>query len=280
MPVVAGTDGSAHAERAVAWAADEAALRGLPLRIVHTLARWGKDMPVRPPRDAEEALPTVGQRLLDEAARQARERHPDLAVTTELLRESMPFALRDEAGGAFEIVLGHRGLGGFRSLLLGSTALRVAGRTEGPVVIVRGRVLPAYGEITLGVDPFEEQTASLEYAFEAAAVRGARLRAVHAFQLAAPDDPAVTPDDVAAVAREELAKVLAPLTERFPQVEVVQQVVQDHPVNALVDLSENTDLLVLGAHGHTALGGLLLGAISHGVLHHAHCPIAIVRPRS
>ncbi|MFF5264659.1 universal stress protein [Actinomadura viridis] len=280
MPVVVGTDGSAHAERAVAWAADEAALRGLPLRIVHALARWGKDMPVRPPRDAEEALPTVGQRLLDEAQEQARERHPDLAVTTELLRESMPFALRDQAGGAFEIVLGHRGLGGFRSLLLGSTALRVAGRAEGPVVIVRGRVLPAYGEITLGVDPFEDQTASLEYAFEAAAVRGVRLRAVHAFQLAAPDDPAVTADDVAAVAREELAKALAPFTGRFPRVEVVQQVVQDHPVNALVDLSENTDLLVLGAHGHTALGGLLLGAISHGVLHHAHCPIAIVRPRS
>ncbi|MFI0355277.1 universal stress protein [Actinomadura sp. 9N407] len=276
-PVVVGTDGSEHAGRAVAWAADEAALRGLPLRIVHSV-----DMPGRMTQDMEVVLSEAGQGVLDEARREVLARQPSVQVTTEVLSGAMSQALREQAGDAFEIVLGHRGRGGFRGLLLGSTARRVAGRVAGPVVIVRGRVEAVFGEIVAGVDPFEDEPGALEYAFEAAVARKAAIRAIHAFQIAdtlLPLTPTVSTEEVASLAREELAKAVAPWREKFPQVTVTEQVIQAHPVEALVNESETADLLVLGAHGHTALGGWLVGSTTHGAFEHAHCPIVAVRPR-
>lgn len=279
--VIVGTDGSSHSEQAVAWAADEATLRKRPLRIVHVLADLAKDMPTYPARGMNEALPKVGRRILAQAEQRAHERQPELEVSTELLREGMPYALREQSKVAFELVLGHRGLGGFRSLLLGSTGLRVAGHAAGPVVIVRGQILPTHNEVVVGVDPFKDTTPALDYAFEAAAARNATLRVIQAFQL--PEtliavSRTIDPGKVAQIARESLTDTLAPWRKRHPQIKVIEQVIQDHPVNAMVTASGHADLLVVSSHGHSALGGAILGSTSHGVLHHAHCPIAIVRP--
>ncbi|MFB4319854.1 universal stress protein [Actinomadura sp. 21ATH] len=278
MPVVVGTDGSEHAQRAVLWAADEADLRGLPLKIVLAV-----DMPGFKPRDFDKALTESGERVLHDAAQQVRERRPGVDVSTELLRGDMPGAVRDQAGSAFEIVLGSRGLGGFKGLLLGSTAMRVAGRVPGPVVIVRGRTEGGHGRIVLGVDPFHEEGDPLEYAFEAAVARKASIRAMHVFQVAdtlLPLTPTVSTEQVAEVARDEVAKALAPWKEKFPQVDVDEEVVQGHPVEALVDASRTADLLVLGAHGHTAIGGMIVGSTTQGAFQHADCPVVAVRPRS
>ena len=87
--------------------------------------------------------------------------------------------------------------------------------------------------------------------------------------------------DWAAVADEEeavLAERLSGWGQKYPQVTVRRSVVRDGAARALVDASRGAQLVVVGSRGRGDAAGLFLGSVSHGVLHAAHCPVAIVRP--
>jgi nucleotide-binding universal stress UspA family protein len=285
-PILAGTDGSPPADRAVAWAADEAALRRRPLHLVHVTERWMYDIPLFPAPGMRDSLSEEGLRILARAKDLALDRRPDLTVTTELVEEATAHALNEASEHAFEVVLGHRGLGGFASLLLGSTGLRVAGHAFGPVIIVRGEETGTgavvKGEVVVGTDVSEGSAEALEYAFDAAAVRKARLRVIHSWRVPA---ALLASGDAAEIGtieertRLNLAQSVAPCRDRHPDVHVVEELVREHPVSALVDVSGDADLVVVGSHGHTGRGAIRLGSVGHGVIHHAHCPVAVVRPR-
>lgn len=282
-PIIVGTDGSAAADQAVAWAADDAARRRRPLCIVHAIERWIYDIPLGTPPGMRDSLSDVGWRILAEAVAVARKRRPEVEVTTELIEKTTAQALKEQSGRAFEVVLGHRGLGGFASHLLGSTGLRVAGQADGPVVIVRGEVTAAGGEVVAGVDLSDGSALALEYAFDAAAIRADRLRVIHAWELPATLATADFTVDVAEIehgVRWSLTQALEPWRKRYPEVEVVEEVVRGHPVSALADASERADLVVIGPHGRSRLSVVHLGSVAHGVIHHAHCPVAVVRPRT
>jgi nucleotide-binding universal stress UspA family protein len=280
-PVVVGADGSSQAEVAVAWAADEAALLNRPLRIVHAVERWLYDIPRFPVRGTRDPLTEAGRELLADAERLARERHPEIGVSTDLREDEIGHALQRLAADAFEIVLGNRGHGGFAAMLLGSTGLRVAGHTPGPVVIVRGEIQARHGTVAIGIDLEGDSAVALDYAFAAAAARGARLRAVHASRRAITlPEGGYAPGmaELEQKTQSALADLLAPWRARHPGLDVVADVVPGHPVAALVEASRAADLVVTGAHG----GGrreIRLGSVSHGVIHHAHCPVAVVRAR-
>ncbi len=280
-PIVVGTDGSRHAEAAVAWAADEAARLRRPLRIVHVAERWLYDIPRFPILGTRDPLMDAGRELLAAAERLVRERRPDVDVSTHLSEDEVAHTLQRLATDAFEIVLGNRGHGGFAALLLGSTGLRMAGHTPGPVVIVRGETDAGHGAVVAGIDPEGDSAVPLEYAFAAAAARGARLRVVHASRraiLLANGGYAPDMEELEHKARSTMEDLLAPWRARHPDLDVSVEVVPGHPVGALVEASRTADLVVTGAHG----GGRRehrLGSVGHGVIHHAHCPVAVVRDR-
>ena len=75
-----------------------------------------------------------------------------------------------------------------------------------------------------------------------------------------------------------LAERLAGWGQKYPQVTVRRHAVRDGAAHALVELSRGAQLVVVGSRGRGNATGLLLGSVSHGVLHGAHCPVAIVRP--
>jgi nucleotide-binding universal stress UspA family protein len=78
------------------------------------------------------------------------------------------------------------------------------------------------------------------------------------------------------VMREKLADP----RRRCPEVPVREEIAYGHPVDALVQASRAAGLLVVGSRGRGALGAAMLGSVSRGVLHHAECPVAVVRSPS
>lgn len=284
-PVVVGVDGSAAALDAVRVAVREAEYRQRPLRVVHAFI-WpltGTPLTPVPGAPVTAGLRNQADEYVREAVEQARKISPDLRITGVVVDGAPTPVLVEEAQEAVLTVLGHRGLGGFAGLLLGSVTVQVAARATSPVLVVRGEPR-ADGPVVVGVDGSQLSTEAVAFAFEEAARRDAPLVALHAWLFPTPVGPGdILPlvYDLDAVEGEEertLAESLAGFAERYPQVQVRHRVVRGAPARVLVEASKSAQLVVVGAHGRGALGGLLLGSVSHAVLHHGHSPLAIVRP--
>lgn len=285
-PVVAGVDGSAAAWQALAWAAREAEHEHRALRVVHA---WEVPLPgYAPVPEAVDAMHDAGELLLREATTKASEWAPSLVVTGRLSHGPAARVLVDEGRDAAMVVIGSHGRGGFARLLLGSVSDAVAMHAGVPVVVVRGKATDAAwrpGTVVVGVDGSEISDDAVDAAFLAASRRAGELVVVHAWRR---PDPLV--DEAYAVlaepsARETesrlaIAESIAGLREKYPDVRVTQQVAGTHPVQALVDAARERDaaLLVVGSRGRGGFAGLLLGSVSRGVLHHATCPVMVVRP--
>ncbi|GGL00651.1 universal stress protein [Sphaerisporangium melleum] len=281
--VVAAVDGSPPSMDAVRFAADDAARRGEGLRIVNVIDPWVFDQPLTTPPGFQESLCESSQAVLDEAAKAARERVPGLSVETATLTGTVRERLLGAAKDAAVLVVGSRGLGGFLGLILGSVSMGVAGRTACPAIVVRHLMTAPRQEIAVGHDMSPESEAALEYAFEEAARRQAALRAICAWQVEThmPVFAAYTTDleKMFELGRRAAQEQLAPWREKFPQVPVHEAVVREHPVEALSRASSAVDLLVVGSHGRGGFRSAMLGSVGHGVLHHAHCPVAVVPSR-
>jgi nucleotide-binding universal stress UspA family protein len=277
IPIVVGTDGSPSAERAVEWAAAEAARRRRRLHIVHAVQPWACDLRFDPDPQAAGSLAKAGEGILIQATELAAKTAPGIAVTTESVFETPGYALREQSHGAYEIIVGHRGLGGFTGLLLGSTSLTVAGHTACPAIIVRGTDSEVRGEVLAGVDLRDESARVLEYAFECAALRGSWVRVVHTWHVpttlfngAYP----VTVRQALDAAQERLAEAVVPWRAKYPDVRVIEETPPGQPVDELVKRSARADLLVVGSRRR----GPHAGSVSHGVIHHADCPVAVIGP--
>ncbi|MGJ6969962.1 universal stress protein [Streptosporangium sp. G11] len=278
--IITGTDGSPGANAAVAWAADDAARTGLPLRVVTAVHRRPNEIPGFAALGGEDVMTRAARKVLDEAEATVRARRPTVEVSTALLEGPPPVVLRDQAPVAAEIVIGSRGLGGFAGAVIGSVSMHVAGHAHCPVVVVRAGQTPAYGEITVGVDDSDACEPALAYAFEQARLRGCTLRAIYAWQLpvhAFAPEIAYDMDEIRIAQYAVVADRLAAWRQKYPEVSLIENARCAHPVEALAEASAGSDLLVVGSHGRGALGSLLLGSVSRGVLHHARCAVAVVR---
>ncbi|WP_200210089.1 universal stress protein [Micromonospora coerulea] len=285
-PVVVGVDGSPTALDAVRVAAREAAARHRPLRVVHAFiwplyAASHGPVPAAPP---DAGLRQEAEKLVREAVDEARKVSAELAVTGHVVDgAAAPVLVRESRDGAL-LVLGHRGLGGFADLLVGSVAVHLSARADCPVLVVRGEPR-ADGPVVVGVDGSALSDEAIGFAFAEAAQRGTSLVAVHAWRYPRPAGPGdIVPlvydaEELAAEEERVLAESLAGWTERYPEVPVRHRLVAATPARALVEESTNAQLTVVGAHGRGAFRGLLLGSVSHAVLHHARSPLAIVRHR-
>ncbi|MEO3778945.1 universal stress protein [Micromonospora sp. B11E3] len=282
--VVVGVDGSEPARRAIRLAAAEATRRRLPLRVVHGFIWPLLRVPVGPPRDAPSGggLRPQAERLVAQAVAEAEAAAPGVRVTGEVVDGEAAAVLVGESPTAAMIVLGDRGLGGFAALVVGSVAGQVTAYAECPVLVARGAERTD-GPVVVGVDGSALSRAAVRFAADEAAVRGAPLRAVHAYRhpaSAGPGDMQPLVHDPDLLRGEEdrvLAGALTGLAERYPRVPVERVVAHARPVAALTEASRAAQLLVVGARGHGEFTGLLLGSVSHAVLHHADCPVAVVR---
>ena len=275
--VVAGVDSSENAARAAAWAAREAADRGLSLHLAHAMnfpAPAGMIAEIGYVEGAErEALD-----LLEPMAHELGERHPGLTVTTGISEESAPEMLVALSRGAQLVVTGTRGHGGFAGLLLGSVSLKTAAHAHCPAVVVRGEPRDdAFGGIVLGVEPHGSE-APITFAFASAAALETSLHIVRAWWPAPMYGGFAYEDTTAREQREaeEVARLIKGAQEQYPEVRVTTDVVRDNAVPALIRAARDARLLVIGAHRRRSPLSVGAGYVVQGLLSHSPTPVAVV----
>lgn len=282
-PVVVGVDGSASALAAVDLAAAEATRRRRPLHVVHAFLWPYLHAPLGPspfgPPDG--GLRHEAELLLADAVLRARTVAPDATVHAELITGEAAAVLRDASRSAALLVVGDRGLGGFTGLLVGSVAVHLSAHATCPVLVARGTADPT-APVLLGVDGSPANDPAVGFAFEAAALRGVPLIALHAWThpvATGTGDLLPLVYDAADVESEEarvLAEALGGWHDKHPDVTVHRELVRGGARKALIDATGRAQLIVVGTRGRGGFTGLLLGSVSQAVLHHATCPVAVV----
>jgi nucleotide-binding universal stress UspA family protein len=280
--VLIGVDGSEDSRTALRWAAVVADALRLPLR-----ALWAWPYPT-------DALLSVGNIELPSPARSDELIETQLSHLVEEVLEDKAADVTLEVGrgpaaaallGAAEhgpamVVVGSRGLGGFKGLLLGSVSRQLAEHAPCPVTIVRhtAPVPPVRLEtIVAGTDGSEDAARGLRYAADVAAKAGAELVVAHA---TGPGDVVhpwgVQPQVDLDVRRERVEEWCAPLRATGVDYEVV--LVEGDARTALLDLARDrsADLLVIGSRGHGPVGRLLLGSVATSLAQHSELPVTIV----
>ncbi|WP_406253749.1 universal stress protein [Streptomyces chartreusis] len=294
-PVIAGIDGSAESLAAAEWAAHEAVRRDRPLRLVHAW-NWHPRQGAGEPATAAQRY--LARRALRQAEDRIRRTCPGVKLDDEQIEGPATAALLQAADGADLLVLGSRGLSGFTGFLVGSVSSGVVARATAPVVLVRAgeeasdehlsaddgssSTHSGYRDVVLGIDLGDPCDEVIEFAFEAARVRGARLHVVHAWQKAFP--AGLGPGDIGLVNGPEqadewlgfLTAVLKGWRDKYPEVEVAETVTEGRAQSVLVRAATGASLLVVGRRMTERPTGPRTGPVTHAAIHHVGCPVAVV----
>lgn len=281
--VVVGYDGSDTAKVAARWAADEAVAQRRGLTLAHAVlppvsgAGFGATIP--PPLDLVDNLQ---ERAKVELLREA-DALPgtDIEVCVEI--GSPSGLLLDASESAHLLVLGSRGHGGFRGLLLGSVGSQVAAHAACPTVIFRDARVPETHHLVVGIDGSPNSEAALAFGFDMASRHRWDLIAVHAWDVPAFDlivgPSGRVPVPLTDVADDEVrlaAEVLAGFRAEYPDVRVHERLVRAAPADALLTEGKDAAMIVVGTRGRGPTAAAVLGSVSNAVLHKAHVPIAVI----
>jgi nucleotide-binding universal stress UspA family protein len=285
--VLVGVDESACSQQALAWAAADALAKGLPLTVAGAV-----DLPHHPdiPLSGElvgSAEAAVRRRVDAVAARATRDLGGAIPEHTRVLTGDPAAELLRLAAGADEVVLGSHGTGRFGRLLIGSVSGRVAEHAPCPAVVVRGGERTD-GRVVVGIDTSPHSEPALDFGFAYAEAHAVPLVVLHVYTIGAlvypvmpyPIPPYPVVEEMERFRAEALRTAehsLGRWTEKYPGVDVRTEVSEGPAARELVNSSRSARLLVVGTRGHGGLAGMLLGSVSHAVLRHAFCPLAIAR---
>jgi nucleotide-binding universal stress UspA family protein len=285
-PVVVGVDGSENALRAARWGAAEAERRRVPLRLVMAFA-WTVDEVATSAGLEERYRVTLLDRArghLALAASAARGVGVEVEVEWELVVGHPIPVLDTESAGAQLIVVGDTGLGRVAGMHLGSVTVAMAAYASCPVVVVRGAGWEPSGTSTLpvlvGVYGAPTSEVAVAFAFEAAALRGVPLLAVHTWGDLVVDlglAPLPEWDAFEVEERVLMTERLAGWIQKYPEVPVEMLVTRDRPAHGLLPQAARAQLVVLGSRRRGEFAGSVLGSVGNAMLHRAPCPVAVVR---
>jgi nucleotide-binding universal stress UspA family protein len=286
--IVVGVDGSGASAEALHWALGQAAAERRAVTLVHVvhpgtpvwLDPTGKD-----PREARRlGLMDKGHDVLASV----RPEVPGLQLNVEireLVRIGDPReVLLELSETASMIVMGSRGMGPIRSLLLGSTSVAVVRHARCPVVVHRPSPTqtpaqtPRQG-IAVGVDASMDALTVLDFAFRQALLRAEPLSVVYARHFSTSitgpepfDEPPWAEDEEGV----NLADRIAELSEKHPDVAVEALSGRDQPERLLLEVAERVNLLVVGVHHRSWAADITFGSMAVWLVEHASCPVAAV----
>jgi nucleotide-binding universal stress UspA family protein len=285
--ILVGVDGSGSSKVAVAWAARDAAMRGVPLTLVHVLAPpVVMTFPETPmPPGYMEWQEEQGKRFIQDAFKIAEQSTgvggPPQVDSATVVGATVP-TLVEVGKEAVMIVVGSRGHGWLRRSLMGSVSSNLVRHAHCPVAVIHdagpSMPHPSGAPVVVGVDSSPTSGATTAVAFEEASLRGVELVAVYAWHdTHVFDVPGI---DISAMQNDGerlLAEQLAGWQERYPDVKVRRVVVCDRPADQLIEQSHAAQLVVVGSHGRGGFAGMLLGSVSMAVVQSARIPVIVTR---
>lgn len=285
--VLVGFDGSEGSAVALSWAAVAAKQRGRTVEVITTWSMPAADLGIG-------ASSTLQQELVDELRKEAQSTNDEgLKIAADLGangvgeivvgRTARVLVNRSESEGACMVVVGSHGASGLTGFLLGSVSRQVATHAQCPTVVARPAVENPNG-VVVGVDGSAHSLKALEWAFEQASFAQMPLRVLHSWEIpptwSMVEVPSYEPEvlirDYGNAELRETSEAMAGFREDFPDVQVRQEVMKGSPVKSLVKASQDAALLVVGSRGLGGFRGLLLGSVSHAVVHRAVCAVAVV----
>jgi nucleotide-binding universal stress UspA family protein len=271
--IVVGVDGSPGSTAALRWAAAEARRRQTDLRVLTAYHRQisGKTfttgLPAPPIADDKRAD------IVHAAVSHARSLAPDIEVRGVAMPGYAAPVLLHAAEEAALLVVGDRRGGGLPGRPSGSVGTQVASHARSSVVVVRGRADADTGPVVAACDDGPAATTIIGRAFEEAARRGAPLLVVATGAGGRPPGGAAAEE----VPGTDIDSQLEVWREKYPEVEVRREVVTGRPDKALVERSQQAQLVVMGPCGHGP-EPTLLDAVCVRVLQNADCPVLVARP--
>lgn len=279
--VVVGADGSDNGVAALRWAADTAVAYGLPLTVLFA----------RPDAEGSPTLVAEPEGVLADAVAVARGRQPDVEIRALQMPDAPALSLLAAGETADLLVLGSRGVGGFRGLLLGSTTLHVAPYAKCPVVVVHsgteddnpfadaeGAGNP--GQVVLGYDGSSASNRAAAFAFRHAAAIGTGVVAVSVeVSRSVPETEEIDPEN--ATPGSDTSAFHSPVivtAASFPDVPVSFVAGTGRAAEVLLAEAVGAELVVVGSRGSGGFSGLIMGSVSQKVLAHSSCPVAVLHP--
>jgi len=272
--ILVAYDGSTDADLALAWAAESARLfhQSVDVAIIDDpgalpgAAWWPDDHWEEVEQRATRGLRAAG---VDHSS--VDRRHGTVVP-----------ALIDLARQAPLLVVGSRGHGRAGEIFIGSVSQHLARHAPCPVVVVRPAASSDAKRIVVGVDGSSASRAAVGFACRRARVTGERVTAVRAadFGPVLLDGRGLPPAELGTFMSDQerqLAESMGDLVAAHPDVDVESEFIALRPAEALVGASRHASLVVVGSRGLNPFTGLLLGSVSHDVLHRALCPVAVVR---
>jgi nucleotide-binding universal stress UspA family protein len=170
--------------------------------------------------------------------------------------------------------------------MIGSVAVQVSTHAHCPIVVIPPDLRPRAHEVptvVVGVDGSKASAKAIEFAFDQADAVHAQVIGVHAWTspyLTYADGQSMLKfdeEEVLESCRLLVAESVAGAAADHPDVHWETRLVSGQAARVILRTAESADLVVVGSRGHGGFTGLLLGSVSQSVLHHTHCPIAIVR---
>ena len=282
--IVVGVDGSETSDRAVDWAAEQARVEGRALTLVHATGVVGPAALLwldQAGVDSEVAMDGVRQsaeELLASVADRVAAATPDVEVRGVVADLDARDVLLELARDAAMVVVGSRGRGPVKSLLLGSVAHALSRDPACPVVVLRplGESVVRRG-IVVGVDERGTSTAALAFAYRQASLRQLPLRVVHAIWDARKSTGEVGPDEEGYDAeRRMLAEAVAGMAEQYPDVAAEPVLARGMVDRVLVRQAESAELVVVGMRDRGGIGGLVRGRTASIVTEQSSGTVAVV----
>lgn len=288
--VVVGVDVPGTSAGAVQWAANTAALHGVPLKLVHA-ADEVSGLPTGEVDAGDAAtrevlrVNTDALSTLEQAVEEVRAAHPDLQIEpVEVVDDAVAALLSHQENALLVVGTGHRNA--LSELILGSTSLGVAMHATSPVAVVPpsgAHEGEPQGVVAVAVDGSADSVVAARVACHEARVRGARVVAINTWSVEVVDGFVVTesdPEQYAVIRDRQTAAVdraLALARKDYPDVEIEVRIVHGPVVKSLVEASATADLVCLGSRGRGGFVGKLLGSVSQKVLRAASCPVIIAK---